>query len=103
MLWFSNLPIKQRRRLFPSALPQGMLSVHSLLAVQKKVNKRFFFLIAKKESKMGFPCFFLQKAVNCFLLPGQKKGNNGFPSSLLVAGFFGYFFFVAGDKEKVTI
>jgi len=38
-----------------------------------------------------------------FLLPGQKKGNNGFPSSLLVAGFFGYFFFVAGDKEKVTI
>jgi len=35
-------------------------------------------------------------------LPGQKKGNNWFPSTLLGAGFFGYFFFVAGDKEKVT-
>jgi len=41
MLWCNDWPIKQRRRLFPSALPQGMLSV-------------------------------------TFLLPGQKKGNNGF-------------------------
>jgi len=53
MLWCNNLPIKQRRRLFPSALPQGMLSVHFLLAVQKKVNMRFYFLVVQKESVKG--------------------------------------------------
>jgi len=51
MLWFNNRPIKQRRRLFPSALPQGRLSVHFLLAVQKKVNKSFYFLSGRSERK----------------------------------------------------
>jgi len=56
MLWCNNLPIKQRRRLFPSALPQGMLLVHFLLAVQKKVNMRFYFLSGRSERKCeGFP------------------------------------------------
>jgi len=49
MLWCNNLPIKQRRRLFPSALPQGMLSVHFLLAVQKKVNIGFTTAFPKKQ------------------------------------------------------
>jgi len=34
---------------------------------------------------------------------GKTAEGGIFPSALLGAGFFGYFFFVAGDKEKVTI
>jgi len=41
-------------------LPQGMLSVHFLLAGQKKVNMGFLFLIVEKESKMVFPLLFLK-------------------------------------------
>jgi len=53
MLWFNNLPIKQRRRLFPSALPQGMLSVHFLLAVQKKGNNGFTTAFSPKKQREG--------------------------------------------------
>jgi len=61
------------------ATPTAFLSVHFLLAVQKKVNMRFYFLSGRSERKC-----------------------EGLSLSLLGAGFFGYFFFVAGDKEKVT-
>jgi len=37
------------------ATPTAFLSVHFLLAVQKKVNMGFLFLIAEKESKKVFP------------------------------------------------
>jgi len=37
-----------------------------------------------------------------FFCPDKRKVTIGFPLTLLGAGFFGYFFFVAGDKEKVT-
>jgi len=63
MLWFNNWPIEQRRRVFPSTLPQGMLSVHFLLAGQKKVNMGFLFLIVEKESKIAPPAFYPIKAL----------------------------------------
>jgi len=37
-----------------------------------------------------------------FFCPDKRKVTIGFPLTLLRACFFGYFFFVAGDKEKVT-
>jgi len=46
-----------------------------------------FFLIAEKESKIGFPLLFPQKAVN-FLLAVQKKVNMRF-------------FFLVVQKESV--
>jgi len=61
------------------ATPTAFLSVHFLLAGQKKVNI-WFSLSGRSERKCAV-----------------------FPLTLLGAGFFGYFFFVAGDKEKVTI
>ena len=41
-------------------------------------------------------------SLHTFFLVVQKESVKGFPPVLLGAGFFGYFFFVAVDKEKVT-
>jgi len=44
------------------ATPTAFLSVHFLLAVQKKVNMRFYFLVVQKESVNGFSLLFSTKS-----------------------------------------
>jgi len=56
-----RLPKEKVAKGFPLLFPAKSSKLF-LLAVQKKVNKSFLFLIAEKESKKVFPCFFLQKA-----------------------------------------
>jgi len=50
MLWFSNLPIKQRRRLFPSALPKGRLCGLGKGEEVKTERKKLFIRISKNHS-----------------------------------------------------